>query len=247
MRQLVRLLATPVGGGDGLPFADIASLVDCDGGQEVAVVFPKIREERTFSEVLALNGVSNCRFTESEKLTHVTNYFNGGRIELLPRERLVTIPTGMRSPLELRPESGSYKVTDRFIKDFESAKHDVSIVNLASVDLVAHSGNLDKTIEAVQHVDTCVGGILESVRRMNGIALITSDHGNCEQMFDPLTGKPSGAHTANPVPFHLIDDDARGIDLRNGGALEDVAPTMLGILGLEKPVEMTGIDLRFAA
>ena len=246
MRQLVRLLATPVGGA-GMPFADIISLVECDGGQEVGVVFPKKRQERTLSEVLAIHGVSNCRITESEKITHITNYFNGGRGELFPREHIVSIPSVGATAIEMRPEAGSFKVTDRFMRDFESGRHEVSIVNLASVDLVAHSGSLEKTIEAVQHIDTCLGGILETVRKVNGVALITSDHGNCEQMFDPLTGKPSGAHTANPVPFHLIDDETRGVALRSGGALEDVAPTMLGILGLDKPFEMTGLDLRTAA
>lgn len=243
MRQLIRLLATPVGGA-GMPFADIVSLVDCDGGQEVSVVFPKRRHERTLSEVLAINGVSNCRFTESEKLAHVTSYFNGGRGELFPREKIVSIPSGGVMPVEMRPETASFKVTDRFMRDFESGEHEVCIVNLASADLVAHSGNLEKTIEAVQFIDTCLGGILEAVRKVNGIALITSDHGNCEQMFDPMSGQPSGAHTANPVPFHLIDEESRGVGLRVGGALEDVAPTMLGILGLDKPFEMTGLDLR---
>lgn len=243
MRQLVRLLATPVGGA-GMPFADIMSLVDCDGGREVSVVFPRRRQERTLSEVLAIHGISNCRITESEKLAHVTNFFNGGRGELFPREHIVSIPSLGPTRIEMRPEAGSFKVTDRFMRDFESARHDVCIVNLASADLVAHSGDLDKTIEAVQHLDTCLGGILETVRKVDGVALVTADHGNCEQMLDPVTGKPTGAHSASPVPFHLIDERSRGIPLRTGGALEDVAPTMLGILGIDKPFEMTGLDLR---
>ncbi len=111
--------------------------------------------------------------------------------------------------------------------------------------MVAHTGNLEKTIEAVQFVDTCLGGILEKIRAVAGIAIITSDHGNCEEMADLLTGEPNNSHTANSVPFHLIDEQADGdIKLREDGALEDVAPTILGILGIEKPSEMTGRDLR---
>jgi 2,3-bisphosphoglycerate-independent phosphoglycerate mutase len=110
--------------------------------------------------------------------------------------------------------------------------------------MVGHTGKLDKTIEACQYVDTCLGWITKRIRAARGITLITADHGNAEQMINPLTGDPHTAHTTNPVPFHLIDEESVGVQLRRGGALEDVAPTMLGLLGLEKPSDMTGRDLR---
>ena len=125
-----------------------------------------------------------------------------------------------------------------------STESDVFVVNFANPDMVGHTGKLDKTIEACQYVDNCLGWITKSVRQARGITLITADHGNAEQMIDPLTGSPHTAHTTNPVPFHLIDEYSRGMTLREGGALEDVAPTMLALLGIESPPEMTGRDLR---
>jgi 2,3-bisphosphoglycerate-independent phosphoglycerate mutase len=110
--------------------------------------------------------------------------------------------------------------------------------------MVGHTGDLAKTIEAVQHVDNCIGWVTKALRAARGRAIITADHGNCEQMIDPATGQPHTAHTSNLVPFVLVDEASRGTNLREGGALEDVAPTMLGLLGLEKPAEMSGRDLR---
>lgn len=137
-----------------------------------------------------------------------------------------------------------FKVTDKFLRSLEADENDVFVVNIAASDMVAHSGNLEKTIESVQFVDTCLGGIIEKMREMNGIALITSSHGNCEEMADLLTGEPNNAPTVNHVPFHFVDEQSNGLNLRENGALEDIAPTILGILGIEKPLEMTGNDLR---
>ena len=137
-----------------------------------------------------------------------------------------------------------FKVTDKLLRGLEAGENDVFIVNLAAPDMVAHTGNLEKTIEAVQFVDTCLGGIVEKINAVGGIALITSDHGNCEEMADLLTGEPNNAHTSNPVPFHLVDERANNLKLREGGALEDVAPTLLGILGIEKPARNDRRDLR---
>jgi 2,3-bisphosphoglycerate-independent phosphoglycerate mutase len=120
------------------------------------------------------------------------------------------------------------------------------VINFANPDMVGHTGKLDKTIEACQYVDTCLGWVTKGIARARGITIITADHGNAEQMIDPKTGGPHTAHTTNPVPFHLVDEDSRGVRLREGGALEDVAPTILELLSLDKPAEMTGHDLRFA-
>ena len=142
------------------------------------------------------------------------------------------------------PEMSAFKVTDKVLRAIDEAETDVFIVNFANPDMVGHTGNLPKTIEAVQHVDTCLGWITKALRARRGTCLITADHGNCEQMIDPTTGQPHTAHTTNLVPFHLIDEASRGLKLREGAALEDVAPTILGLLGVEKPAEMTGRDLR---
>ena len=146
--------------------------------------------------------------------------------------------------VESQPEMASFKITDKLLRNIEAGENDVFIANIPAADLVANTGNLNKTIEAVQYVDTCLGGIVEKIRQLNGVAIITSSHGNCEEMSDVITGEPNSSSTANPVPFHLIDDQANGLRLRENGALEDVAPTILGILGIEKPKEMTGNDLR---
>jgi 2,3-bisphosphoglycerate-independent phosphoglycerate mutase len=142
------------------------------------------------------------------------------------------------------PEMSSFKITDKIRSGLEAAEHEVFIVNFAAPDVIAHSGDLNKTIEAVQFVDTCLGGIVEKIREVDGIAIITSDHGNCEEMIDLATGERNGTHTRNPVPFHLVDEKANGLKLRTDGALDDIAPTILGILNLDKPDEMTGSDLR---
>jgi 2,3-bisphosphoglycerate-independent phosphoglycerate mutase len=138
----------------------------------------------------------------------------------------------------------AFKVTDKVLRAIEDGETQVFVINFANPDMVGHTGKLDKTIEACQYVDTCLGWITKGIRRARGRTLITADHGNAEQMLDLMTGGPHTAHTTNPVPFHLIDEDAIGLKLREGGALEDVAPTLLSILGIERPAEMTGRDLR---
>jgi 2,3-bisphosphoglycerate-independent phosphoglycerate mutase len=138
----------------------------------------------------------------------------------------------------------AFALTDNVLREIDEGETDVFVVNFANPDMVGHTGKLDKTIKACQYVDTCLGRITKSIRQQKGITLITADHGNAEQMIDPLTGSPHTAHTTNPVPFHLIDEAAIGLKLREGGALEDVAPTVLALLGMDKPADMTGRDLR---
>ena len=137
----------------------------------------------------------------------------------------------------------AFPVTDKVLRAIEAGETDVFIVNFANPDMVGHTGKLDKTIEACQHVDTCLGWITRAVRQARGITLITADHGNAEQMIDPKSGGPHTAHTTNPVPFIVVDPDGDR-PMRAGGALCDVGPTILTMLGLEQPAEMTGVDLR---
>ena len=245
MRQLVKSLA--VSDADefaGKPKIHAVCLTEYDRTFNLPSAFRQENEENVLAKVFAEKGVLNCRVTETEKYAHLTYFFNGG-IELEhPVEQRILVASSKVGGYEAQPESASFKITDKLLRGLEAGENDVYIANLAAPDLVAHTGNLEKTIEAVQFVDTCLGGIVEKIRELDGIAIITSDHGNCEEMADLLTGEPNSSPTSNPVPFHLIDERSDGLRLREGGALEDIAPTILGILEIEKPVEMTGKDLR---
>lgn len=245
MRQFVRSIAvrdsTDVA--LGKPSVEAVCLTEYDSAFDLPVAFPSGNEQNGLAEIFAQNGVYNCRLSESEKATHVTSFFNGGDGTGHPCEQRLFTPTPGEGKEET-PEMGCFKITDNLLRGLEAGENEVFIVNLAAADLVAHTGNLDRTIEAVQFVDTCLGGIVEKIREMKGIAVITADHGNCEEMADTQSPSPNTSHTSNPVPFHLIAPDIDGLRLRANGALEDVAPTILGILGIEKPDEMTGSDLR---
>ncbi len=247
MRQLVKALAVSEGNeftASSKPKIHPVCLTEYDRTFDLPVAFPQETEENVLAKVFAENGILNCRVTETEKYAHLTYYFNGG-IELEhPCEQRVFVPSSKTTMAETSPEMACFKVTDKLLRGLEAGENDVFIINLAAPDVVAHTGNLEKTIEAVQYVDTCLGSIVEKINAVGGIALITSDHGNCEEMAHLLTGEPNNGHTSNPVPFHFVDEHANGLKLRENGALEDIAPTLLGILGIEKPQEMTGNDLR---
>jgi 2,3-bisphosphoglycerate-independent phosphoglycerate mutase len=226
------------------PSIETVCLTEYDREFRLPVAFRQEGEDKALAQVFAENGVLNCRVAETEKYAHVTYFFNGGVEGEHPCEQRVIVPSLKKMSLEISPEMSCFKVTDKLLRALEADENDVFIVNLAAADMVAHSGNLEKTIESVQFMDTCLGGIVEKIEEVGGIAIITSDHGNVEEMADLLTGEPNIAHTVNPVPFHLIDTETQDLSLRTNGALEDIAPTILGILGLEKPAEMTGRDLR---
>jgi 2,3-bisphosphoglycerate-independent phosphoglycerate mutase len=208
------------------------------------VAFPPTQPTNILAEVFAAFGVRNYRMAETEKYAHVTYFFNGGTEREFAHERRLLVPSPKVATYDLQPEMSAYKLTDNILRAIEENETDAFIINYANPDMVGHTGNLSKTVEAVQHVDNCLGWITKALRPLRGRAIITADHGNCEQMIDPVTGEPHTAHTTNLVPFVLIDEAARGANLREGGALEDVGPTMLGLLGLRKPAEMTGRDLR---
>jgi 2,3-bisphosphoglycerate-independent phosphoglycerate mutase len=226
------------------PAVDFACFTLYDKTFPLPVAFPPVKPENILADVFASRKVRNYRLAETEKYAHVTYFFNGGTEAEFPFERRLLIPSPRVATYDLIPEMSAYKITDKVLRGIEGGETDLFIVNFANPDMVGHSGNLAKTIEAVQHVDNCLGWITKGLATARGRCIITADHGNCELMIDPKTGGPHTAHTTNPVPFHLIDNDAIGVKLREGGALEDVAPTLLGLLGLEKPEEMTGKDLR---
>jgi 2,3-bisphosphoglycerate-independent phosphoglycerate mutase len=215
-----------------------------DRSLPLPIAFPPHDHKNVLAEVWEKICVRNYRLAETEKYAHVTYFFNGGVEKEYGCEQRLLVPSPKIATYDLQPEMSGFKVADNALRGIEANDTDVYIINFANPDMVGHTGKLDKTIEACQFVDTCLGWITKGIRNARGITLITADHGNAEQMIDPKSGGPHTAHTLNPVPFHLIDEASRGLQLRAGGALEDVAPTMLGLLGNEKPEEMTGRDLR---
>ena len=246
-RQITSALAVP--GFDDFPTPNrphthFVCFAVYDKTYPLPVAFPPELPRNILAGVFAANEVENYRLAETEKYAHVTYFFNGGTEREFPHEKRLLVASPKVATYDLVPEMSAFKITDKFLRAIEEGETDVFIVNFANPDMVGHTGKLDKAIEACQYVDTCLGWITTSMRAARGTTLITADHGNAELMVDPKTGEPHTAHTTNPVPFHLIDEDSIGLKLREGGALEDVAPTMLGILGIEKPVEMTGRDLR---
>jgi 2,3-bisphosphoglycerate-independent phosphoglycerate mutase len=246
-RQITRALTVPDFGEfptPGRPQIGFACFTVYDREFGLPVVFPQLQHKNILAEVFAGLGVRNYRLAETEKYAHVTYFFNGGTELEFPSERRLLIPSPKVATYDLMPEMAAFKITDKLLRAIEEGETDVFVVNFANPDMVGHTGVLDKTIEAVQHVDTCLGWITKALKVAGGTCLITADHGNCEQMIDFGTGQPHTAHTSNPVPFHLIGEGLAGITLREGGALEDVAPTILGLLGVEKPAEMSGRDLR---
>jgi 2,3-bisphosphoglycerate-independent phosphoglycerate mutase len=208
------------------------------------VAFSPEEPRNILADIFVANTIENYRMAETEKYAHVTYFFNGGAEREFPHEKRLLVPSPKVATYDLAPEMSAFKITDKLLRAIEGREADVFIVNFANTDMVGHTGKLDKTIEACQHVDTCLGWVTKAMRAAGGTTLITADHGNAELMIDPKTGQPHTAHTTNPVPFHLIDEGSLGAKLREGGALEDVAPTMIGLLGIEKPQEMTGKDLR---
>jgi 2,3-bisphosphoglycerate-independent phosphoglycerate mutase len=248
-RQLTRALAVP-GFAEfptpGRPNVEFVCFSQYDKEFPLPIAFPQQQHRNVLAEVFGHTGVRNYRLAETEKYAHVTYFFNGGVEKEYPCERRLLVPSPRIATYDLEPEMSAFKVTDKVLRAIEERETDVFIINFANADMVGHTGKLDKTIEACQYVDTCLGWITKGIRRARGVTLITADHGNAEQMIDLTTGQPHTAHTSNPVPFHLIDEASLGIKLRTGGALEDVAPTILGLLEVEKPAEMTGRDLREA-
>ena len=246
-RQITRALAVP----DfqefpvpDRPRIDFVCFTTYDNTFPLAVAFPPRHHRNVLAEVWGGVCARNYRMAETEKYAHVTYFFNGGVEKEYPCEQRLLVPSPRIDTYDMQPEMSAFKVTDKVLRAIEEGETDIFVINFANPDMVGHTGKLDKTIEACQYVDTCLGWITKSIGRARGTLIITADHGNAEQMLDLMTGGPHTAHTTNPVPFHLIDEASRGMKLREGGALEDVAPTMLALLGIEKPSEMTGRDLR---
>ncbi|WP_026145080.1 2,3-bisphosphoglycerate-independent phosphoglycerate mutase [Pseudomonas asplenii] len=197
--------------------------------------------ENVLGDYLAKNGKTQLRIAETEKYAHVTFFFSGGREEPFPGEERILIPSPKVATYDLQPEMSAPEVTDRIVEAIENLRYDVIVVNYANGDMVGHSGVFEAAVKAVECLDLCVGRIVDALEKVGGEALITADHGNVEQMEDECTGQAHTAHTTEPVPF--IYYGKRDLKVREGGVLADVAPTMLKLLGLKQPEEMTGTSI----
>ncbi|HYP27523.1 MAG TPA: 2,3-bisphosphoglycerate-independent phosphoglycerate mutase [Blastocatellia bacterium] len=206
------------------------------------VAFGPVTHQEILADVFTEAGIRNLRIAETEKYAHVTFFFNGGVETEFPGEKRILIPSPKVATYDLKPEMSAFELTDALIREIESDEFEVFIVNYANADMVGHTGKLDATIKAVEVIDACLGRVVDAVLAKEGTAIITADHGNAEQMIDPEEGQPFTAHTTNLIPFILING-YRG-RLREGGSLQDIAPTMLAIMGVPKPSQMTGQDLR---
>jgi len=205
------------------------------------LAFPPASLTNVLGEVLSRAGLTQLRIAETEKYAHVTFFFNGGLEHCYPGEERCLIPSPKVATYDLKPEMSAYEVTAEVIKRLESGKYDVLILNFANMDMVGHTGNFKAAVAAVEAVDSCVGRVIEALEKAEGSAIITADHGNAEQMEDPETGGIHTAHSSNPVKLVYVGD-RRVKSLRNG-KLCDIAPTILELLGLKKPPEMTGKSL----
>ncbi len=208
----------------------------------VHIAFKKEPIKNTLGEVLSNRNLTQLRIAETEKYAHVTFFFNGGEEKQYPGEDRILVPSPKVETYDLQPEMSAYIVTDKVVEAIESKKYDCIILNYANPDMVGHTGNLDATIKAIEAIDKCVGRVVKAINEQHGNLIITADHGNAEQMIDYDTGEPHTAHTTNDVPLILITD-LENIKLKGDGKLADLAPTILDLMNIEKPVEMTGQSL----
>ncbi|NNJ28245.1 2,3-bisphosphoglycerate-independent phosphoglycerate mutase [Lacrimispora defluvii] len=206
------------------------------------VAFKKESIVNTFGQFLADHNMTQARIAETEKYAHVTFFFNGGVEEPNKGEDRILVPSPKVATYDLQPEMSAPVVCDKLVEAVTSGKYDVIIVNFANPDMVGHTGIEDAAIKAIETVDTCVGRTVDAVKEMNGVMFICADHGNAEQLLDYETGEPFTAHTTNPVPFILVNADP-ACKLREGGCLADIAPTLIELMGMEQPKEMTGKSL----
>ncbi|MHC4390447.1 MAG: 2,3-bisphosphoglycerate-independent phosphoglycerate mutase [Planctomycetota bacterium] len=252
MRQFTAALTDPLFEGfeadEPAPEVHAVSMTGYGGElEELPVAFAPQRLDKVLGDVVASAGRRQLRVAETEKYAHVTYFFNGGREQPFPQEDRILVPSPQDvATYDLKPSMSANEVTDATIARFQGAetRPDLLVLNYANPDMVGHTGSMEAAIEAVETVDACLGRLLEAIRSASGVALVTADHGNCEVMRDPETGDPHTAHTLNRVPLVLVDDARRerGVTLREG-ALADIAPTLLELLGIEQPEAMTGRSL----
>ena len=264
VRQITRALTRNSGlnekGGRDLPGADdleaaiprdrgprnlhYVCMTQYDKNFRLPIVIPPESLANILANVMAGLNMRNLRVAETEKYAHVTYFFNGGVEQAFPGEDRILVPSPKVATYDLKPEMSAEGIADAVVKAANDGAFDVMIVNFANADMVGHSGKIEPTVKAIEAVDACLGRIEPAVRARGGAMLITADHGNAELMIDPETGGPHTAHTTNPVPFIAISENAKQFTLKPNGSLRDISPTMLGMLGIAEPKEMTGQDLR---
>ncbi len=227
----------------GTPQVYFLCMTQYDAEIEAAVAFPPQILKNTLANVLAKSGSRQLRIAETEKYAHVTFFFNGGVEEPESGEDRVLIPSPQVATYDLQPEMSAHEVTERVIQEISKKYYDLIILNYANPDMVGHTGNLDAAVEAIRIVDNSLKRVVDAIIEQQGTAIITADHGNAEQMLEKDSHRPYTAHTTNPVPFIIVGETYAQVNLKEGGALEDIAPTLLDILQLGKPPEMTGSSL----
>jgi 2,3-bisphosphoglycerate-independent phosphoglycerate mutase len=221
-------------------------MTEYDKAYKLPVVIPAESMDNLLANVMAVHGLRNLRVAETEKYAHVTYFFNGGIEKPFAGEDRQLVASQRVATYDLAPEMSAPGIADTVIKALTDTAFDVIIVNFANADMVGHSGKMEPTVKAVETVDTQLGRIYAAIRQHGGSMLITADHGNAELLIDPATGGPHTAHTVNPVPFVLVSDE-KNVSLREGGSLRDLSPTLLSMLGIPLPAEMSGGDLRVRA
>lgn len=230
------------GGRPDVKYVGFTSYSEAFDGK-LGIAFDKEVLNGTFGEYISDMGLRQLRIAETEKFAHVTSFFSGGREEEFPGEDRVLIPSPAVATYDLKPEMSAYEVKDEAVRRIHSGEYDVMILNFANPDMVGHTGVRDAAVKAVQTVDECVKEVVDAVIECGGRAIITADHGNCEEMVNEATGKPHTAHTTSLVPFILVDEELLSVKLRDDGSLCDIAPTLLEMMGLEKNGAMTGRSL----
>jgi len=248
MRQMVRAWTQPdfAGFERNAPLMEVVTMTEYDETFTVPVVFGPMVLNEILADVVSKHGMGMLRTAETEKYAHVTYFFNGGVEKPYPGEERLLVDSQKVATYDLKPEMSASGITDILCRAIGERRHDFILANYANGDMVGHTGKLEAAVKAVETVDGCLQRVVAAAEQAKASLLITADHGNCELMIDPETGGPHTSHTTNPVPLLLMDEAFRG-RLRPGGALRDVGPTVLGLLGLEVPKAMTGRDLRETA
>ncbi len=246
MRQIIRAIA--IDGFTGFdtgkrPALAVATMTQYDQTFGLPIAFEPFSMAKIMAEVLQEHGLTTLRTAETEKYAHVTYFFNGGNEVPYAGEERILVPSQKVATYDLMPEMSAQGITDVLCRAIEEKRHPYTLCNYANGDMVGHSGNLAATVRACEVVDEQLTRIVQSAAKAGARLLVTADHGNCELMIDPATGGPHTAHTTNPVPLVYVDAEET-LALRSGGALCDVGPTVLGLLGVPQPPDMTGKDLR---
>jgi 2,3-bisphosphoglycerate-independent phosphoglycerate mutase len=248
VRQLLAALLDPAFTGFPRPrtvkFAAAAGMTEYSTALAplMAALFPPEQLRHVLGELVAAAGLKQLRIAETEKYAHVTFFLNGGEETPYPGEDRILVPSPKVATYDLKPEMSAFEVTDRLVAAIEGGKYDLIVVNFANTDMVGHTGDLAAAIRAVEAVDRCLGRVRDALKKVGGAMIVTADHGNAEMMEDPVTHEPHTAHTLNRVPVVLVNGPGDGLRLRDG-RLADIAPTLLALMALPQPKEMTGRSL----